>query len=94
MTSKMNGKAKGDSYTALFGPPPPRFPKNRRSFSAAPVSSIQRRRVKPMPVNPLTGEQIGKGGIEVPKTAAPCIAIPDFSRFKRPPPGGYTTQLW
>ncbi|XP_023346519.1 uncharacterized protein LOC111715429 [Eurytemora carolleeae] len=87
-------RQEGDSYKSLFGPPPPRFP-NRRSVSCAPPSANQRRSRKPLPVNPLTGDTLGtKGGLDIPSVPAPCVVIPNFSRFKRPPPGGYSSQLW
>jgi len=84
---------KGDTYEALFGPEAPRYMVNRRSVSAAPAPTNQRRR-KPLPINPLTGEQLGsRGGLNIPPPDV-VMAVPNFSRFKRPPPGGYTTQLW
>jgi len=90
------GRDKGDSYAALFGPPPPRFPKNaRRSVSAAPTTIQQRRSKKPLPLNPLTGERLGsQQGLDIPPQETPCTLVPNFSRFKRPPPGGFSTQLW
>lgn len=86
---------KGDSYNALFGPAPSRG-RQQRSVSLAPPSTIQRRSRKPLPVNPLTGETLGLGGgLELPPQPAACAQNnTGFTRFKRPPPGGFTSQLW
>jgi len=84
---------KGDTYDALFGPEAPRFVVARRSVSAFPASTNQRRR-KPLPINPLTGEELGsRGGLNIPQPDV-VTAVTNFSRFKRPPPGGFTSQLW
>eukprot|EP00088_Acartia_fossae_P003110 TRINITY_DN1128_c0_g1_i9.p1 TRINITY_DN1128_c0_g1~~TRINITY_DN1128_c0_g1_i9.p1 ORF type:complete len:208 (-),score=47.14 TRINITY_DN1128_c0_g1_i9:421-951(-) len=89
-------RMKGDSFEALFGTPVGgKLLPHRRSVSAAPVPTSQRRSRKPMPINPLTGEALGSRtglDLEVPLAPAPAKVLPNFSRFKRPPPGGFASH--
>jgi len=90
-------KARGDTFKALFGPPTPKLAQNRRTTNSTSPNPTKKIIRKPLPVNPLTGERLGSQGsldIDEYSRTRPNLLRTDFSRFKRPPPGGFSSQLW
>ena len=84
----------GDSFTALFGPPVVvARPTNQSVGKGRLVGEqqlMEKRSRKPLPVNPLTGEVLGAGNLEV-----QVVEVKRSGKVAtRRPPGDFHSELW